>query len=134
MRNIVIFALLIGGPLFYLWEHARSFGLQQDIAKLQEQRQRIEEVCDSLSGCIGALNSNYRIETEAIALGMKPKFARAPLLVPLALAIQDKRAGKSSGTGAARRTSSGSKSGPATRSTAASTSPGNGQKPIAGRF
>jgi hypothetical protein len=136
MRNIVIFALLIGGPLFYLWEHACSFRLHQEVAQLQEQRQRMNEVCDSLSACIGALNSSHRIEAEAIALGMKPKFARAPLLVPLALAIQDKRAGKAAGTGTARQTGSGSKPGSGTRagSTAASESSGTGQKPIAGKF
>jgi hypothetical protein len=141
MRNFVIFALLIGGPLFYLWEHARSFGLQQDIAKLQEQRQRMEEVCDSLSACIGALNSNYRIEAEALALGMTPKFARAPLLVPLALAVEDKRSGKSPGpgrarTGAARKAGSGSKPRPGTRtgSNTAGAPPGSGQKPIASEF
>jgi hypothetical protein len=133
MRNIIIFALLIGGPLFYLWEHACSFRMQQDIAQLQEQRQRMKEVCDSLSACIGALNSNYRIEAEAIALGMKPKFVRTPLLVPLALAVEDKRAGKTARPAAARKTGSGSKP---TRagSTQASTPSGNGQTPIAGKF
>ena len=135
MRNIIIFALLIGGPLFYLWEHACSFRMQQDIAQLQEQRQRMKEVCDSLSACIGALNSSHRIEAEAIALGMKPRFARAPLLVPLALAVQDKRAGKAVGTGPARKTGSGTKPGPGRAgSTRASTSTGNGQKPIAGKL
>jgi hypothetical protein len=136
MRNIIIFALLIGGPLFYLWEHACSFRLHQEVAQLQEQRQRMKEVCDSLSACIGALNSNHRIEAEAIALGMKPKFARTPLLVPLALAVEDKRVGKASGTAAARKTGSVSKPGARTRagSTQASTSPGNGQRPIAGKF
>ena len=90
MRNIIIFALLIGGPLFYLWEHAYSFRMHQDIAQLQEQRQRMKEVCDSLSAAVGGLNSSHRIEARAIALGLKPIIERQALLVTLALAAGEK--------------------------------------------
>jgi len=94
MKNIVIFAMLIGGPLFYLWEHAYSFRLHQDIGQLQEQRQRMKEVCDSLSAKVGGLNSNHRIEARAMALGLKPRIERQALLVAEALAAGEKKSNK----------------------------------------
>jgi hypothetical protein len=141
MRNVIIFALLIIGPLFYLWEHAYSFRLHQDTAQLQEQRQRMKEVCDSLSASIGTLNSNHRIEAGAIALGMKPRIARRALLVPEALALGGKKADKASATGKSPAATN-RKADPAGKkvqgtgkgATASSKSSVNGQKPIAGKF
>jgi len=135
MRNLLVFAFLIGGPLFYLSEHACSFRLHQDIAQLQEQRQRMNEVCDSLSACIGSLNSCHRIEAEAIALGMKPKITRQALLVPQALAAGAKKASTLE-SAAGRKPGSAQKKGTGSRAgtTAAGKTSGNSQKPVAGRF
>jgi hypothetical protein len=94
MRNIIVFAMLIGGPLFYLWEHAQSFKLHQDIAQLQERRQRMKEVCDSLSAAVGSLSSSHRIEAQAVALGLKPRIERKALLVSEAIAAGETRGGK----------------------------------------
>ena len=82
MRTLVVFALLIGAPLFYLWEHAYSFRLHQRIAELQEQRQRMTEVCDSLKAGIDNLGSKFRIESRAVALGLLPQFKIGLLQVP----------------------------------------------------
>jgi hypothetical protein len=94
MRNVIVFALLIGGPLFYLWEHACSFRLHQDIAQLQEQRQRTKEVCDSLSAAVGSLSSSHRIEARAVALGLRPRIERQTLLVAQALATGENKSDK----------------------------------------
>jgi len=140
MKNVIVFVLLIGGPLFYLREHAYSFRLHQDIAKLQEQRQRMKEVCDSLAAVVGVLNSNHRIEARAVALGMKPKIERSALMVAEALAAGEKKSGKS---GSALRKStvtapvkSGARKSPAAKTEvrAVSKPAANGQKTIASKF
>jgi ribosomal protein L15E len=140
MRNVFFFALLIGGPLFYLREHAYSFRLHQDIARLQEQRQRMKEVCDSLAAVVGVLNSNHRIETRAVALGMKPKIERSALMVAEALAAGEKKTGKPATAGrkpaGGKPGVAGLKKSPAIKAeTRAGGKPAaNGQKAIAGRF
>jgi hypothetical protein len=78
VKSLIVFALLIVGPLFYLWEHACSFRLCEQIGRLQEERQRLTEVCDSLNATAVNWSSKYRIETQATVLGLGPEFALGP--------------------------------------------------------
>ena len=78
MRLLVAFAVIIALPVIYLKEHAHGFHQCQRIAELQVQRQRLREVCDSLTAQAVNLSSNYRIGVSAAALGMVARFAPKP--------------------------------------------------------
>jgi hypothetical protein len=57
LRALLVFVLLLGCSLFYLWEHAYSFRLSQEVGILREQKRRSEELVDSLSACLAHMPS-----------------------------------------------------------------------------
>ena len=71
MRSFLVFVFLIGVPLVYLWEHACSFQLCQQVKRLEERKQRQQEVNDSLSARLASLNSRHGVEVLATAVGME---------------------------------------------------------------
>ena len=73
MKTLMVFVVLIGIPVFYLWEHAYSFKLCQQSAKLQELKLRQREVNDSLAASLASVSSRRGIETKAVEYGMEPR-------------------------------------------------------------
>ena len=94
MRTVVFFTSVIATFLFYLWERAYSFDQCQQLARLQEQRQRMVEVCDSLKACAANARSDFRIASLAGRLGLEPKYALVNLAVPVAVAQSAEHAKK----------------------------------------
>jgi len=84
LKTALVFLVVIGAPLFYLWEHACSFGQCQRIAQLQEERRRMIEVCDSLQARVTNARSDYRIGDVAQKLGLESKYAMTPKPGPAA--------------------------------------------------
>jgi hypothetical protein len=85
VRTVIVFIFVIGTPLFYLWEHAYSFGQCQRIARLREERHRLKEVCDSLQADVANYRSDYRIGSVAVRMGLETRYATIPLSVPVAI-------------------------------------------------
>jgi hypothetical protein len=83
MKTVLLFAVMIAAPLVYLGQHARCFRLYQEVARLQEQKQRQREICDSLAACLGNAGSRITIANKALALGLVPDLAFGPVPQPV---------------------------------------------------
>jgi len=113
MRTVWIFGVIIGVPLSYLFLHSLGFRLNKQVVELQETRQRCEEVCDSLQAALSGLSSKYRIEREALVMGLAPGVGRRSAAPPAVAASPNAApkgdAGRPALTASKRRTGSASK-------------------------